>query len=1156
MKTGEKQQTAESRVNQDHSPKDSSREGSESIPPPSPAPKSAVGLLDGKMPCSSFPETPIKVSPSYTALDTDNTSSPETSSAGLANKQEEAETGGGVYGGEGTGEIHPPEQILDVTRNGDPKPKGDSISNNVEGVSTVSPDSNGNLATRANDGLSHQVSQAKLSAVFKSQPKEKKKLPEVERVRPTNSITYLQRLEEAVSGNAKGWEALNLGTMNRGMPLMEQAKDTRSMILALKLANALQRNTTLTTLDLQDHNISPISLCHILQALQTHPAIQTLQLESKLNEAATTALTELIRSSQTLAKLNISRANLSTASTRRIFHAMGDNATITQLVISYTTLTGVGIEAIQALLNTNKSLEKLDLRGTALSDKEITSIGSHLAGNTTLQQLHLADMTILPAGIAAITKALSVNTTLTILSLKLTSISAIQAQILIQALNANKNSALVSLKLSDNMIQHEPHLVFAALTGNTKIEQLFLGNCGAGQSLDMISRLLSEGTHIKTLSIRDSNIKSYTRESRDKFTWALRQHSHLTELILSHNPMATNTAQAILVGIAHNTTITTVDMAHCGQNSQAAGSTLSKMLQLNTTIITFKGEGQSWGGPAGEPFLPTQLIQDIIDNNNTIQYLDINLLPDTPVRRRLLAHLESNKYRANWSFEWWTPKLHRTYPAGANKLIITTMLAANRFFPQLPEDIWLRPDGILAHFSIEPPPGVVRTDYPEATTYPLDRSSFKETVKETLRLQFLNKNKTPVEAMEPLQDTTKLTSQTVHQVNCINCNTPLKGPSWRHCYRCLRPVCANNDKPYTCSTTTTDLFGSDQGPYLCNTPSCTHDQKGNRKVASQNELDEEARTNHWGSHQTNNSKEDRPGQGGNPSTELHTQPPSSTGHGKQHGQGSYQASHQQTKPTNSTHDPATKELTREENSDAEFPIEETGRREAQSHKTASLQSWVDQLLESAGYKTIETAPNGKCLLQALQQIATPAESSTKDMEELANYIQQHADKYKVAIETAYPNTTFTKRLELIAQRQPSPNGTPTKPRTTSNIGNGNTTHLGDGELQPMLDHHIWQGGPGRRLIIINTYIGIGQITAVYPNGSAEDRCSNPPKDMPKAIRLGQAWKMPILTSSLNQRESAEKIILSLKSTDLVITRSSSNHYNFAQRLPTPTTKTE
>jgi hypothetical protein len=68
------------------------------------------------------------------------------------------------------------------------------------------------------------------------------------------------------------------------------------------------------------------------------------------------------------------------------------------------------------------------------------------------------------------------------------------------------------------------------------------------------------------------------------------------------------------------------------------------------------------------------------------------------------------------------------------------------------------------------------------------------------------------------------------------------------------------------------------------------------------------------------------------------------------------------------------------------------------------------------------------------------------MEELANYIQQHADKYKVAIETAYPNTTFTKRLELIAQRQPSPNGTPTKPRTTSNIGNGNTTHLGDGEL--------------------------------------------------------------------------------------------------------------
>lgn len=146
----------------------------------------------------------------------------------------------------------------------------------------------------------------------------------------------------------------------------------------VKLAEALQHNTTLTSLSLAEqgrHDISAEGCEALGTAIQTSARLKHLDVSGNAwNDELVGRLLGHVSTNQSLTSLNLSRVQATCALLPELAMSLAANPSITKLVLSHNPLGPQSGDGLVSLLNIAK-LEVLDLAGTRLSPEGMISCG-------------------------------------------------------------------------------------------------------------------------------------------------------------------------------------------------------------------------------------------------------------------------------------------------------------------------------------------------------------------------------------------------------------------------------------------------------------------------------------------------------------------------------------------------------------------------------------------------------------------------------------------------------------------------------------------------------------------------------------------------------------------------------------------------------------
>ena len=262
------------------------------------------------------------------------------------------------------------------------------------------------------------------------------------------------------------------------------------------LAEAINNNCQLRTLDLSVNNISHIGAQHLAKAINNNNCqLRTLNLSyNNISDIGAQHLAEAINNNNNcqLHTLNLAHNKISDIGAQHLAEAINNNnCQLRTLNLSHNNISDIGAQYLaEAINNNNCQLHTLNL-----SLNNISNIGAqHLAEaiNNNNCQLHTLDLSlnnISDTGAQHLADAIN-NSQLHTLDLKINNISHIGAQHLAEAIN-NNNCQLRTLNLSYNNILHigAQHLAEAINNNNSQLRTL---NLRANNTSDIGAQHLAE----------------------------------------------------------------------------------------------------------------------------------------------------------------------------------------------------------------------------------------------------------------------------------------------------------------------------------------------------------------------------------------------------------------------------------------------------------------------------------------------------------------------------------------------------------------------------------------------------------------------------------------------------------------------------------------
>ena len=188
-----------------------------------------------------------------------------------------------------------------------------------------------------------------------------------------------------------------------------------------ELANALEKNTTLTKLNLYNtvnYLISYREAIILANALEKNTTLTRLDLGlNNIGDKGASAIASALKKNTTLALLFLSGNNIGDEGVKALATALEQNKTLEELYLEFNKIGNEGVEALANALKTNETLTKISLRNNKIGDYGATALASALKENTTLSNLDLYTNNIGDEGAIEIANALDINTTITKLSL-------------------------------------------------------------------------------------------------------------------------------------------------------------------------------------------------------------------------------------------------------------------------------------------------------------------------------------------------------------------------------------------------------------------------------------------------------------------------------------------------------------------------------------------------------------------------------------------------------------------------------------------------------------------------------------------------------------------------------------------------------------------
>ena len=182
---------------------------------------------------------------------------------------------------------------------------------------------------------------------------------------------------------------------------------------------ALQVNTTLTSLRLVNNVIGPTGAAALAEALRVNSTLTSLRLEldTLLDEGAA-ALADALRTNATLTTLEVGLDVIGRAGWIALADMLRANATLTSVRFVSNRMECDEAVAFAEALHVNTTLTALDLGHNRIGDEGAMAFGDALRVNATLKSLVLRENSIGNAGALALAEALRMNSTLTLLDLQ------------------------------------------------------------------------------------------------------------------------------------------------------------------------------------------------------------------------------------------------------------------------------------------------------------------------------------------------------------------------------------------------------------------------------------------------------------------------------------------------------------------------------------------------------------------------------------------------------------------------------------------------------------------------------------------------------------------------------------------------------------------
>ncbi|KAL9965559.1 hypothetical protein ACROYT_G029373 [Oculina patagonica] len=172
---------------------------------------------------------------------------------------------------------------------------------------------------------------------------------------------------------------------------------------ATALAEALQRNTSLTVLDLSGNNIGDHGATALAEALQRNTSLTVLYLlMNKIGDHGATGLAEALQRNTSLTVLDLSGNNIGDHGAAGLAEALQTNISLTELGLSDNNIGDHGATGLAEALQNNTSLTVLNLSCSNIGDEGATALAGALRENKVLRRLHLFNNHISEAVISEI----------------------------------------------------------------------------------------------------------------------------------------------------------------------------------------------------------------------------------------------------------------------------------------------------------------------------------------------------------------------------------------------------------------------------------------------------------------------------------------------------------------------------------------------------------------------------------------------------------------------------------------------------------------------------------------------------------------------------------------------------------------------------------
>jgi Ran GTPase-activating protein (RanGAP) involved in mRNA processing and transport len=335
------------------------------------------------------------------------------------------------------------------------------------------------------------------------------------------------------------------------------------------LADMVKGNSALTNLVTNDA-IGLYGVKLLCVAIQKNPFLKKLSI-CLAHDEVTKEVAHMIEKNTTLTTLNLEASRIGAAGFSQLTYALlGHNNTLTDLNLEHVEFSLSDILNISRMLKYKNMLQKINLSCCKLDSDKIKYIADALKYNTALSDLRLAYNYILETGAKHLADALTKNSTLKHLDLEKSKIGNTGTQYLCDALK--NNYAFSNINLTDNGITavSAPH-IFDLLKNNTSLSTLglgfnFIGNNGAR----CISEAFKYNSTLKTLGLVDNDIEN---EGAKHLADALKINSTLSELDLSCNAIGNDGAQYLSEALKNNTAITKLNLED-NNNDEQVQSTL------------------------------------------------------------------------------------------------------------------------------------------------------------------------------------------------------------------------------------------------------------------------------------------------------------------------------------------------------------------------------------------------------------------------------------------------------------------------------------------------------------------------------------------------------------------------------------------------------